>query len=317
LRQAQNLQTQELLQIAHLLMGAVLLYLGELPESRRHLEQAIGLYDTRVLNDPQMGLGSGPAGSVGCLVHTATALWVLGYPDQALGRIRESLARAEELSHPPSLAYALGFAATHSNLRTEVEATQEQAEALIALSHQQGFTYWEAVGVTFQAWALAKQGRQEEGIAQIRQSLSTMQAIGEEQFQPYVLALLAEVCGEAGQPEEGLTALTEAFDLVSKTQERWNEAERYRLQGELLLMQDELSAAQAESCFERAIEVGRQQSAKSWELRATMSLARLLRDTGRRAEAHAILAEIYNWFSEGFDTADLKEAKALLNELSR
>jgi predicted ATPase len=131
------------------------------------------------------------------------------------------------------------------------------------------------------------------------------------------LGCLAEACGEAGQPEEGLKALTEAFDLVSKTQDCWSEAELYRLQGELLLMRAESSVAEAEACFQRAIEIARQQSAKSWELRTTTSLARPLAKQGRCDGARAMLAETYGWFTEGFDTADLKDAKALLDDLSR
>jgi predicted ATPase len=200
--------------------------------------------------------------------------------------------------------------------RREVEATQEQAEAVIALSNEQGFALYKALGIALRSLALAKQGRQEEGIAQIRQGLTAVLAMGEGLAHPYFLTLVAEVCGEAGQPEEGLTALTETFDLVSKTQEHLYEAELYRLKGELLLMQDELSAVQAESCFQHAIEVARQQSAKSWELRATTSLARLLAHQGRRDEARSKLAEIYGWFTEGFDTADLKDAKGLLDELA-
>jgi predicted ATPase len=196
-----------------------------------------------------------------------------------------------------------------------VEATLEQAEAVIALSHEQGFALYKACGITLRSWALAKQGRQEEGIAHIRQGLSAALTTGQGLARSFFLALLAEVCGEAGQPEEGLTALIEAFDQ-SKTQEPLYEAELYRLKGELLLMQDDLSAAQAESCFQRASEVARQQSAKSWELRATTSLARLLTSQGRRDEARAMLTPIFNWFTEGLDTADLKDAKALLEELA-
>jgi predicted ATPase len=240
---------------------------------------------------------------------------VLGYPDQALKRIRESLTLAQELSHPSSLAQALFTSTWLYQRRRKVEATQEQAEALITLCHEQRSLLWEALGIAMRGWALAKQQRKEEGIAQIRQGLAAHQATGEELWQPIFLALYAEACREAGQPEEGLTALTEALDLVSKTQERNCEAELYRLRGELLLMQDEASAAQAESCFQRAIEIARQQSAKSWELRATTSLAGLLAHQGRRDEARSMLAEIYAWFTEGFDTPDLKEAKALLEEL--
>jgi predicted ATPase len=223
---------------------------------------------------------------------------------------------AQELSHPSSLALALYFAAGLYQFRREVEATQEQAEALITLSHEQEFALWQAMGVTWRGWALAKHGRQEEGIAQVRQGLAATQATGAELWQAYFLALLAEACGEAGHPEEGLMALTEALDLTNRTGCAYYEPESYRLRGELLLMQDKSSTVQAESCFQRAIEVARKQCAKSWELRATISLARLLAHQGRRDEAHSILAEIYNWFTEGFDTVDLKEAKALLDNLS-
>jgi predicted ATPase len=197
-----------------------------------------------------------------------------------------------------------------------VEPTQEQAEGLIALSHEQGFTFRWAQGVTLLGWALVKQERKEEGIAQIRQGLAATRASGAELWPPHFFALLAEACGEAGQADEGLTAITEALDLTSSTGHAFYETELFRLKGELLLMQSDSHAAQAESCFQSAIEVALRQCAKSWELRATVSLARLLRDTDRRDEARAMLAEIYNWFTEGFDTADLKEAKALLEELA-
>ena len=202
-------------------------------------------------------------------------------------------------------------------LRREVEATQAQAEAQITLSQEHGFTLREAVAITTRGWALAKQGWAVEGIAQIRHGLGAIQAAGAEQWQPGFLAVLAEAYGEAGQPEEGLTALAEAFDLASKTGCAVNEPRLYLVRGNLLLMQNDLHAAQAASCFQRAIEVARKQNAKSWELRTTISLARLLARRGRRDEACTMLSEIYNWFTEGFETADLKDAKALLDESAR
>jgi class 3 adenylate cyclase/predicted ATPase len=311
LRLAQNLQTPELLQ-AHHMMQLLLSLLGEFLQSRTHLEQAIALYDPQkrhlpALEDP----------GVACLANAVLDLWPLGYPRQALERSRESLAQAQQLSHPYSLAYALANAVILDHFRCEVEATQERAEALITLTREHGFVQWEALGVGFRGWALAKQGRQEEGISQIRQGMAATQATGVELMKPYFLALLAEASWAAGQAEEGLTALTEAIDLASKTQERWCEAEFDRFRGELLLKQDESNAAQAEGCFQRAVEVARQQSARSWELRATISLARLRDKQGRRDEARDMLAEIYNWFTEGFETVDLREAQALLDELSR
>jgi predicted ATPase/class 3 adenylate cyclase len=311
LRLAENLQTPALLQAAHFGTGVVLFSLGELTQSRAHLELAITLYDPQKQHFPAF---QDPG--VGSLSMVAIALWTLGYPDQALMRIRESLALAKELSHPFSLADALNFAAELFQLRQEEEATREQAEVAIALSREQGLTLLEADAITFRGWALAKQGRNKEGIAQVRRGLAAIQATGGKLWQLRSLALLAEACGEAGQPEEGLTALAEAFDLANRTGRAVSVPELYRLKGELLLMQNDSNVEEAENSFRRAIEIACKQSAKSWELRATMSLARLLRDTGRRDEARAKLTDIYNWFTEGFDTADLKEAKALLDELS-
>jgi predicted ATPase len=310
LRLAKTFQSAADLQFAHFTMGTVLFSFGEFPQSQTHLEQAIALYD------PQKPRSLAPFDpGVACLGVAARTLWALGYPDQALGRIRESLILAQERSHSFSQAFVFYITAEHHYLRREAEASQEQAEALIALSNEQGFALWEGLGVTFQGWALAKQGRKEEGIARIGQGLSVTQAAGGGLWQPHFLALLAEASGEAGQPGIGLTMLTQALDLASKTGERRWEVERYRLKGELLLMQDQSNTAQAESCFQRAIEIARDQRARSWELRATTSLTRLLERHGRRKEAHSMLSEIYAWFTEGFDTADLKEAQTLLEEL--
>ena len=239
---------------------------------------------------------------------------------------------AQELSHPFSLARALIFAAMLHQLRRERPLTQERAEAAIALASEQGFPAWLGQGTILQGWALAEQGQSEEGIAQIRQGLATCQAIGAGLFRSYYLALLAEAYGKAGQAEEGLAALAEALTVVDKSGERFYEAELYRLKGELLLPQ-EGSRLQAEGYREKteeaarspmlspkrvskAIEIAQKQQAKSLELRAVMSLARLWQQQGKTAEAHQMLSEIYNWFTEGFDTKDLQEAKALLEELS-
>jgi predicted ATPase len=156
-------------------------------------------------------------------------------------------------------------------------------------------------------WAMAEQGRNEEGIAQIQESLAASRAMGAELWRPYFLCLLAEACIETGRLDDGLSALTEALAAANEHENRSYEAETHRLKGELLLKQDDSNAAETQSCFERAIEIARGQSAKSWELRATMSLARLLTKHGRHDEARVTLANIYGWFTEGFDTADLKD----------
>jgi predicted ATPase len=166
-------------------------------------------------------------------------------------------------------------------------------------------------------WAIAEQVHVEEGIAQIQEGLTAFRAIGTELLRPHALCLLAEACKETGRLDDGLSALAEALAAAEEHEIREYEPETHRLGGELLLRQDQSNAAQAQSCFQRAIETARKQNAKSWELRATMSLARLLAKQGRRDEARTMLAEIYNWFTEGFDTADLKDAKTLIDELSR
>jgi predicted ATPase len=226
------------------------------------------------------------------------------------------------------LGFALGFAVMFNQCRREWPAAQKHAEALIALSTEQGFALWMAMGTLWRGCALAEQGQVEEGIAQMRQGLAAFRATGAELLVSQTLGYLAEAYGKKGQTEEGLSVLTEALELVEQTDERYWEAELYRLKGEVLRndecgmtlapersagVNDELSP---EGCFLRAIEVARRQEAKSLELRAVMSLSRLWREQGKREEARQMLAEIYGWFSEGFDTADLQEAKSLLEELS-
>jgi len=232
-----------------------------------------------------------------------------------------SITLAQNLSHPFSLAYALGHAARLHQFRREEHAIQERTEAAIALSTEQGFPFFLTQGAIFHGVVLAEQRSGLEGIARIQQGIAAYRATGAELYQPHFLALLAEADGKAAQVEEGLAVLAEALAVVVKTGERFYEAELYRLKGELTLRSkvQRLKAeveAETERCFWQAIEVARKQSGKSLELRATTSLARLLAKQGRREEARTMLVEIYNWFTEGFDTSDLKDAKTLLDELS-
>ena len=184
----------------------------------------------------------------------------------------------------------------------------------MALSTEQGFPYWLAVGTIWRGWALAVQGQAEEGIAQIRQGLTAFRATGSEFLRPYFLTLLAEAYAQRGQAEEGLAVVSEALETVATTGERFYEAELHRLQGELSL-QVPTPPAEAEACLQQALAVARRQQAKSLELRAAMSLARLWQRQGKRDAARALLAPIYGWFTEGFDTADLQEARGLLDAL--
>ncbi len=195
-------------------------------------------------------------------------------------------------------------------------AVQERAEELIALSTEQGFSFRAAAGTLLRGWVLSEQGQGEEGIAQIHKGLAALRATGAGISLPSYLALLAGAYGKVGQIEEGLTVLAEALALVNKTGERVSEAGLYVLKGRLLLARSGENQAEAEGCFHQAIEIARKQQAKSPELRAVMSLSRLWQQQGKRAEARRMLAEVYGWFTEGFDTKDLQEAKALLEELA-
>jgi predicted ATPase len=200
-------------------------------------------------------------------------------------------------------------------------------EEILTLSTEQGFPLFWALGTILRGWALAEEGQREEGIAQMRQGVAAWRATGAELTQPYFLALLAEVYGKVGQTEEGLRVLAEALAQVDKTGERFHEAELYRLKGQLTLQKFQVSGfklqvtnpqveAEAEECFLKAVDIARQQQAKSLELRTTTSLARLWQSQGKKDEARQLLAEIYGWFTEGFDTKDVQEAKALLTELT-
>jgi predicted ATPase len=240
----------------------------------------------------------------------------LGYPDRALKRSQESIALAEGLYHPHSMAFAETFAGFVLQGRGEVGAVEEATGRVIALSTEQGLTDWLAWATTLHGWAMSASGRYEDGVAQTYEGLARSRATGAELLRPYFLTLLSGVSQEASTLEGGQSALAEALSAAEKNEVCHYEAEMHRLKGELLLKMNDANAAEAQSCFGRAIEVSRTQSAKSLELRATTSLARLLAKQGKRDEAHTMLAEIYNWFTEGFDTTDLKDAKALLEELS-
>jgi len=287
-------------------------YVGELAAAHEHLERGIDLYNPQEHHSLTFVYGQDPG--VACLNHSAWALWFRGYPDQALQRSQDAVTLAQELSHPFSLAFALAFSARVHIYRREVQAAQEVSEATIALCTEQGFPFWLAMASILQGWALAEQGQEQAGITQMRHGLRVWRATGAALAETSYLALLAEACGEAGQAEEGLRLLAEAFAAVEQRDERYFEAELHRLQGELLLAQP-AAETEAEACFLRATQIARQQHAKSWELRAAMSLARLWQKQGRPEEARQVLDPVYDWFTEGFDTPDLIGARSLLESL--
>jgi predicted ATPase/class 3 adenylate cyclase len=313
-RLAQRMAEPTLLLEAHEVLGATLLFLGEYATARTHLEQ--GLTPTDLTAQRALALRYGEAAGVRCLAFMALTLWCLGYPAQALRRSQEALAQAQALAHPHSLAQAQHFAAYLHYRRREVPALQTQAEVLVTLATAQGIPVFAGYGTCWLGWVLAVQGQGASGLAQLRQGMTAVMATGQELARPLCLVLLAEAAGHAGQVASGLRLLTETLTACEANGRGDPLAEAYRLQGELLLRQATPDAAQAEARFQQALAIARRQQAKSWELRAAMSLSRLWQHQGKRAEARALLAPVYGWFTEGFDTADLQEAKALLEALT-
>jgi predicted ATPase len=259
-------------------------------------------------------MGRDPA--VFCTTQLAFALWLLGYPDHALAKSTQALSLARDLGHPFTLVIALHMAATLHQLRREPQLAESREDAVMALSAERELSYWSWFASIIRGWAVAEQERGAEGIAQIREGLAAVRAGGTELSLPWGLALLAEALGNENQGEEALNVLGEALAVSRANGDLMYEAEIYRLKGELLASSGAEDRGEAESCFRRAIEIARGQQAKSWELRAVTSLARLLQKQAKENEAREMLAEIYGWFNEGFDTADLKEAKALFDALS-
>jgi predicted ATPase len=266
------------------------------------------------MRDHAVRYGQNPG--VFCRLFGAVTLWLLGYPDQAWQWSEAALTHAQELCHAYTLMQALCFSALLHLLRREAAVAQERAEAQRALCTEHGFAVYLAWGTIEWGAALAAQGAWAEGLTQIRQGLAAYQTSGRFPWLLF-LGLLADACGRAGQVEEGLRALHEALEEVQAMEERLYEAELHRLKGELLLQQSAEQQGEAEASLQQALAVARRQQAKSLELRAAMSLSRLWQRQSKQAEAHELLAPVYAWFTEGFNTADLQEAKTLLEALSR
>jgi hypothetical protein len=334
---AQHVQDPAHLAEAHYTMGGAMFTFGEFTVAREHFEQGIAFYDPQKHRALALVYGHDPR--MACLSFAAHTLWLLGYPEQALKKMYQSLSWAQELSYPYNLAGALGHAAQLHQYRREGQATYERAAASFTLATEQGFALLIAMGNIWKGAALAAQGEGAAAILLICHGLDACSAIESVIWRSHHLALLAEVYGKVEQPEAGLSVLAEALEVVGRTGDRSYEAELYRLKGTLTLQEASQKSkgksqkskvetrpqpltpstqaeAEAEECFLKAIEIARRQQAKSLELRSTTSLARLWQQQDKHHEAHQMLAEIYNWFTEGFDTKDLQEAKALLQELA-
>jgi predicted ATPase len=296
---------------AHRMMDETSFYRGEFVTSRAHLEQTLALYDPKQHRAHAYVYGQDPG--VAALSHGSWILWYLGYPDQSLRMSQQALTLGRDSSHPFSLAFALGYAAMLHQLRGEVEVAEELTEAGIALSTDQGLVLWLAWATILRGWMQTERGQTEEGIAVMTQGLADLQALSVNLNRPYMIALLAEAYGKAGRAAEGLAMLAEAYSVIDSGGMHNYEAELHRLRGELLLSQGE-STAEVEKHFRRAIDVARAQDAKSLELRAAMSLFRLPQGPDEKAESRQILDRVCRWFTEGSDTADLREARLLLQE---
>jgi len=310
---AERLQDPELRGYAQFGMGDTLLWFGELAAARLHLEQGLALYDPEWDRSSAFRFGFNCASN--CHLFLGRVLWHLGYPDQALRSTKQAVAIAQAVSHPLSLAVTLSWSAALHQLRGEVGLTCEAADTALAFANEQIIPFFAAQAMVLRGWALVEQGQQETGLAELRRGLSAYRATGAELERSHWFGLMAEACGKTGQIEEGLRTISEALSEIDGNGVRYYEAELHRVRGELLLRLDPTDERRAEDSFRRAIETARAQEAKSFELRAATSLARLWKSQGRHAEAHSLLDPIYKWFTEGFDTKDLQEAKSLLAEL--
>jgi len=298
----------------HWYLGFIWFSLGEYQTARKHLKQTISFYKPEEHHHPFIYLRGSDAG-LGALAYDACCLWCLGYPDQALSRSQQALSLARELDHYISLVDVLCFAGCMLNaMKRDGQALKEDAAELKRLLQEVGFAGWIETGSSYYGEALVILGQASEGLTQIREGIEAGEPFGEWCYLPGKLRSLAEAQSKLGQPEVGLTTLAEALTLVEKTGERHWEAELHRLRAELLLMQGD--DHKAEVSFEKAIEVARWQNARSWELRASIGLACLWQKQGKTDEARQLLGEIYSWFTEGFDTPDLREARAHIETLT-
>jgi predicted ATPase len=300
--------------IGHRLMGISSVIAGDIAIARVHLDQAIALHDPA--EHPPLATRFGQEPRVSALSYRSWTLWLLGYPEAALRDADDALRKAREIGQAATLMYALYHVGILYILCNHA-AVAAQAQELVALAEEKGSPFWKAHGVMSQGSTLALAGRASDAIEVLISGITAYRTTGGTTVVLLSLSHLARAHAELGQFEEAWRCIGEAITAVETTKEKWCEAEIHRTAGEITLMSPEPEAAKAQAHFERALSVARAQEAKFWELRTAMSLARLWRDQGKRDEAHDLLGPIYGWFTEGFDTLDLKEAKALLEELAK
>jgi predicted ATPase len=310
---AETVHDQVLLLQAHLMLGGTLLHIGDLTTAQVHIDQSLALYDSRRHRHLAFIYGQDP-GTIG-RIYAGLILWYLGFPDQALKKLDEALSLASEIQYPLTSAFANGFGAWLHHLRGEIDECRSRAETAIALALEHGFPLPIGMGMIFRGWALAAQGNHDAGVEQIQEGREICEASGASLIRPYFLILLTEACRKGNRMKEDGAALAEAWASIENNGERVFEAETLRLQAEFLIAKSANCESEAERKLRSAVAVAQHQKAKSLELRATMTLARLLAKQNRGDEAHDTLAKIYNWFTEGFETSSLREARFLLEQL--
>jgi predicted ATPase len=299
--------------VGHRLMGNSLLATGDIAGGCGHFDQVIALYDPAEHRPlvTRFGQDIGTA----ALIFRSQALWVLGYPDAARVDMDHALKNAREIGQAATLMLGLTFAGLIFNRCRDHTEAIARTEELFALAEEKGSAYWKALAMMEKGCALTLKGQATDAIEMLISWIAAWRTTGATFRLPERLSYLARAYAELGQCDDAWRCISEAMTAVETTKEKWCEAEVYRIAGEIALMSPEPDAEKAEAYFERALAVARAQQAKSWELRAATSLARLWRDQGKRQQARDLLSPIYVWFTEGFDTLDLKEAKAWLNEL--
>ena len=300
--------------VGHRCIAATSMFRGKLLSALAHFEQALALYEAADRHAPVFLSLSDLR--VACLNFIPLLLLWQGYPDQATQRSRTAVAEAHALGHAFSLSPGMHLNCWLHQVLGDLRTVEARAGGMMQMTAEHSFPLRLANAMVFHGWALARLGEVDTGVMQMRDGIATRETGGMLFQQPYFLSMLADVYIRTGSSTEALPLLTEALAIIPRTEERWFEAEVYHLRGEALLESPERDEADAEVHFRRAIAVADAQGVNFWKLRAATSLARHWRDQGKYAEARDLLAPVYGWFSEGFDTPDLKEAKTLLEELS-
>ena len=301
------------LMVGHRLMGASLLFTGDIAGGRAQLDRGFALYDP--VEHRPLATRFGADTGVTILYFRSLALWILGYPEAALADTDHALKDARGIGQASTLMAALNITTFTFNFCGDYVAANAAANELVALADEKGASLWKALGMLHQGGVLAITGKAADAVRVITSGITAFRSTGATVSVPSHLSYLARAHAELGQFDDAWRCIGEALTAVETTKETWCEAEVNRIAGEIALKSPQPDTAKAEAHFERALAVARAQQAKSWELRAAMSMARLWRDQGKREEARELLAPVYGWFTEGFDTFDLKEAKALLDEL--